>query len=336
MNYSDKEVAIAGIGAFYPEKKLTNADLMKIVDTNAEWIVSRTGICERRVVEPGQTSSDLGAEAAGRALRHSNLSPDQLTYIIMPTVTPDTYSPAGAAFVAKKMGAAYVPAMDMNVGCSGMIYAMEVASSMVTADPQALIMLVCSEVLTSRTNWHDRSTCVLFGDGASAFLVGHKNNKLIKPLAVVEDVILGADATMTDCLTIRGGASSRPYTLGEAVTDDFFIKMQGQEVYRQAVRKMEWVTAEILARNNMTVRDVDFFIPHQANKRIIEAVGKKLNFNDEQVVVNVDRFGNTSSASTVIALDEWFQAGRIKSGSRVLQVVFGAGFSWGAAMLKFV
>lgn len=335
MSYASTDAVIIGVGSYYPEKIVTNADLEKIVDTNDAWIVSRTGIRERRIAAPDEASSDMGARASERALAMAGINPEDLTHIIMPTVTPDTYSPAGACTLAAKIGAPSVPAWDINAGCSGLIFGIEVACGIIAMNPDAVILLVTAEKLSSRMNWKDRSTCILFGDGAGAFVMA-KNKRLPgKPVALIEDIILGGDGTMADLLGVRGGASSRPYAYGEPVGDDFFIQMRGQEVYKQAVRRMESATRDILARNNLDIKDIGTFIFHQANLRIMEAVAKKLDLDPDKMIVNVDRFGNTSAASTVIAMDEAMQAGLIKPGSRVVQVVFGAGFTWGASLLKF-
>lgn len=324
---------IRGMGMYVPERILTNEDLIKQVDTTDEWIVTRTGIRQRRIAAPGEATSDIALKASLLALEEANMAPEELTHIIVGTITPDYYCPGAACMLAHKLGLKGRTAMDINAACSGFLYALQTARAFVAFDPTAKVLVAPTDVLTSRTNWSDRSTCVLFGDGGGAVIVAAADEN--KPVATVEDIILGSDGAMPDLLSIKGGGSGRPLTMGEATQDDFFIQMNGREVYKFAVRAMSSVSQEIMVKHGLTMDDIDIFIPHQANLRIIEAVGKKLGAPSEKVFVNVDRYGNTSAASLVLALSEAWEQKFVKPGQRVLLTTFGAGFTWGAALMQF-
>ncbi len=323
---------ILGLGFHVPEKVLTNQDLEKLVDTNDEWITSRTGIRERRVVEPGARASDLALAASLKALAAAGVQPAELTHVICPTITPDSYTPSAACVLEHKLGLSGVMAMDLNAACSGFLYGLETARAILALHPEAVVLVAATEVLSSRVNWSDRSTCVLFGDGAGAAIVSGKPRP---GSGRIEDIVLRSDGAMGDFLTILGGGSARPYKLGEAVGEDFFVQMQGRDVFKHAVRAMESVSREILDRNGLSVEQVDACVPHQANERIIEHVGKKLGIPGEKIFVNVGRYGNTSAASVPIALTEAIEGGFVKQGDLVLLAAFGGGFTWGAALLRF-
>jgi 3-oxoacyl-[acyl-carrier-protein] synthase-3 len=323
---------IHGLGLHVPEKVYTNADLERMVDTNDEWITTRTGIRQRHIAAPGQTTSELGAAAARAALADAGLEPDDLTHILTATLSPDCYTPSTSCLIEDKLGVKGVMAMDVNAACSGFCYNLEVARSLVNLHPGACVLTCAAEVLSSRTNWQDRTTCVLFGDGAGAAVItgrpGHRAGEIV-------DVALGSDGALAELLTIKGGGSAAPYALGDVVGEDFFIQMQGREVFRHAVRAMSQVALDVLARNGLAARDVDLLVPHQANVRIMDAVAKKLDIPRQKIFVNVDRYGNTSAASVPIALAEARAAGRLTPGTRVLVVTFGGGFTWGAALIQF-
>ncbi len=332
-------LSIGGFGAYAPPTVVTNADLAKRVDTSDEWIVSRTGISERRVAEPGLAGSDLALEAAKAALARSGRAVEEITHIIYCGCTPDAVCPSAACSLGNKLGAPHVAGFDLNAACSSYVYGLTVARGIVLADPSACILLAAAEVLSHRCNWEDRSTCVLFGDGAGACLVCGKDVRPAAAHAVPDaeliDVRISGDASLGKLLEI-GGGSSHPYTLGQPVGEEYFIRMQGREVFKHAVRSMGAICREILEANNLSVRDIDVLVPHQANSRIIEAVGDRLEVPADKVFVNVQKYGNTSAASIPLALGEALDAGVIKPGMTVLLTTFGGGFTWGAALLRFL
>jgi 3-oxoacyl-[acyl-carrier-protein] synthase-3 len=324
------EAQICGLGFFVPDKVLTNDDLEKLVETSDEWITTRTGIKKRHIVE-GEACSDLALVAARNALRDAALTPRDLTHIVLATFTPDCYIPNAASVLQKKLGIKDIPCCDVNAACTGFIYALDLARGLCALHSKAKILVVASEVVTSRVNFNDRSTCVLFGDGAGAAIL----SSTTADGAVIEDIILKADGSLGELLTVKGGGSAYPLKFGQQTDENFFVQMQGRAVFKHAVRSMTNIAYEILEKNNLSVEDVDLLIPHQANNRIIEAVAKKLGISPEKVFVNVQNYGNTSAASVPIALAEAREKGRISPGDRVLLVAFGGGFTWGAALLKF-
>ncbi len=325
---------ILGLGFYVPEKVLTNYDLEKIVDTSNEWIVTRTGIKERRIVKEGQACSDLAYEASIKALRDANVKPEELTHIIVATFTPDYCTPTTACVLQDKLGAKNCQmAMDVAAGCSGFTYAIDVARGLINVYPDAKMLVVGSEVCTSRLNFQDRSTCVLFGDGAGAVVIGsdEKNKK-----ATIIDSLLRANGSLGYLLPVgKEGGSAKPYKVGSKVTADYFINMNGPELFKHAVRGMSDMALKILKKNGLTPDDLDLFIPHQANLRIIDAIAKRLSFPREKIYINVDRYGNTSAASVIIALSEAYSKGLINPGYKVLLVAFGAGLTWGSVLIEF-
>lgn len=325
-------VKIIGQGFYVPERVLTNADLEKMVDTSDQWIVERSGIRERRIAAPGQATSDLARRAAEKALASAGLTARDLTHILVATLTPDAYCPSAASKLQHLLGCRNIMAMDLNAACSGFLYGLQTGRALATLSPGSNVLLVAAEVLSSRTNYTDRSTCVLFGDGAGAVVL---SSDPAARGAVVEDVDLHCDGQFWDLLTVRGGGSARPYRLGEAVAEDFFIQMAGRETFKQATRAMENVSRDMLKRHGLGVAEVDLFISHQANLRIISHVGKKLGFREEQVYLNLERYGNTSAASVGIALAEARENGAIRDGHRVMLTTFGGGLTWGTALLQF-
>lgn len=328
----ENTVKIIGQGFYVPDKVLTNADLEKMVETTDQWIVERTGIRERHVAAAGQATSDLARRAAGKALESAGITAQDLTHIVVATLTPDAYCPSTASKLQNLLGCRPIMAMDVNAACSGFLYGLQTARALAALAPGSNVLLVAAEVLSTRTNWTDRATCVLFGDGAGAAVI---SSDPAASGAVVEDVDLHADGQYWDLLTVRGGGSGAPYALGETVGENFFIQMGGRETFKQATRAMEAVSRDMLAKHGLSVADVDVFISHQANLRIISYVGKKLGFTDEQVYVNVDRYGNTSAASVGIALAEARETGAIRDGHRVMLTTFGGGLTWGSALLRF-
>ncbi len=325
---------ILGIGHYVPEKVLTNADLEKIVETSDEWITSRTGIKERRVAAEGEAVSDMALVASRRALESAGMTADELTHIILCTLTPDFFCPPAACILEEKLGVRGKAAFDINAACSGFVNGIEIGRGFLSLHENAKVLVVAAESLTTRTNWEDRTTCVLFGDGAGAVILSNASGSEAEHDATIQDVELKSDGAYGHLLTVSGG-SAEPAKLGEIVDERHFIRMNGPEVFKVAVRSMLNVCKEVLERNQLTAEDVDFFIPHQANYRIIDAVARKIGLPPEKVVVTVDRYGNSSASSIIIALSEAVRDGRIKPGSRVLLGVFGGGFTWGSALLQF-
>lgn len=322
---------IRSFGVFVPENVVANDDLAKIVDTNDQWIVERTGICQRRKIDKGDNASDLGLRAARLALDEINLQPHDLTHVIAATCSPDYLTPSVACIIAGYLDAGPVMAFDLEAACAGFIYGLSVTRSILLAEPEAKILFVCVEALTRRLNWQDRSTCVLFGDGAVACVLTAQSQS---GLASLVDVICKSDGRQHKLITVGGGTRCQ-YATGDAVDECFFLSMQGRDTYKHAVRQMVNVCHEILERNNLTIGDIGLFVPHQANLRIIEAVGARLGIAAEKVFTNVAAYGNTSAASIPLALAEARAQNRIRSGDYVLVTAFGAGLTWGAALLRF-
>ncbi|MBF0480908.1 MAG: ketoacyl-ACP synthase III [Desulfovibrionaceae bacterium] len=324
---------IAGFGYYVPERVVTNAEMETLVETSDEWITTRTGIKERRFAAPGQATSDLALEAAKAALADAGINAGELTHIVLATLTPDCYCPNAAVIVSEKLGVSEKVCLDVNAACSGFLYALEVTRGLLALHPDAVVLTVAVEVLTSRTNFDDRTTCVLFGDGAGAVVM--RNQKNIAAKASIRDIALSSNGALWNLLTVKGGGSAFPLRRGEQAGDEFFIQMAGREVYKHAVRYMETICRDLLAKNNLTPDDINLFIPHQANLRIIEGLGKRLEISMDKVFVNVQKYGNTSAASIPIALTEAYQSGAIRPGHRVLLTSFGGGFTWGAVLLEF-
>lgn len=318
------------LGAYVPEEVISNHDLEALVDTSNEWIISRTGIESRRRLAPEQNASDLGYEASRDAITAAGLAPGQISHVIAATTTPDYMSPSVAAIIAGRLGTPHSMAFDFSAACSGFIYGLSIAGAFIAQDPGAKVLLVCTEALTRRINWHDRSTCVLFGDGAMACVLDAEPDRA---QATIVDVICRSDGTQKDLITVGGGSACR-YASGEPVGDDFFIVMKGQDTYKFAVRNMVAVCEELLVRNGLGIDDISLFVPHQANMRIIEAVGHRLKI--DRVFTNVARYGNTSAASIPLALWEAAADGSLKAGDLVMITGFGAGLTWGAALLRFL
>lgn len=327
------QAVIRGLGFHVPERILTNQELERMVDTSDEWITTRTGIKERRLVAPGEACSDLALKAGHRALADASMQPEELTHIFVPTVTADYVCPSTACLLAERLGLRGRMALDLNAACSGFVYSLQLARGQVALEPHAKILITATDVLSSRTNFQDRTTCVLFGDGSGAAVVTADDGA--PALARIVDVRVASDGGCADLLAIPGGGSRISYAQGHIVGEEYFIQMNGREVYKNAVRNMEAISLEVLERNNLSGEDIDLFLPHQANLRIIEALAKKLGAPMDKVFVNVDRYGNTSAASVPIALAEARETGRIKPGYKVLVSTFGAGFTWGSALLEF-
>ncbi len=325
---SVRNVGIIGIGSYTPPKVVTNSDLEKMVDTSDEWIVTRTGIKERRIAESDVATSDLSFEAAKMALASANLSPKDIDLIIVATVTPDMLFPATACILQDKLGAE-CPGFDLSAGCSGLIYALSVGAQFVANGTYNNVLVVGAEVLSKITDWQDRSTCVLFGDGASAIVLGPVERGGFRSF------VLGADGSGGKLLELPAGGSRLPASYETVSQRLHYIKMNGREVFKFAVKIMGEAALEAIEKAGLTPSDIDLFIPHQANIRIIESAAERLKLSMDRVFINLDRYGNTSSASVGIALHEALLSGRIREGNRVVMVGFGAGLTWGACVLEW-
>ncbi|MDN5292738.1 MAG: 3-oxoacyl-[acyl-carrier-protein] synthase [Eubacteriales bacterium] len=321
---------ITGTGSYLPEKVLSNFDLEKMVDTSDEWIRTRTGIRERRIAAEGEATSDLGAAAARRALEDAGVDPAEVELIICATVTPDMLFPATACLIQKKIGAGNAAAFDLSAGCSGFVYALAVGAGFINNGCYRKVLVVGAEVLSRITDWTDRSTCVLFGDGAGAVLLEPVPEGY--GLLAVE---LGANGSYADLIYLPGGGSLHPCREETVRQGMHYIKMSGQGLFKIAVKVMEEASLKAIEKAGLKLEDVDFLIPHQANIRIIEAAAKRLNLDMERVYVNIDRYGNISAATIPVALDEAWRQGRLREGDNVVLVGFGAGMTWAAGVLRW-
>jgi 3-oxoacyl-[acyl-carrier-protein] synthase-3 len=316
---------IVGVGKYLPARILTNADLETMVETTNDWIVDRTGIRERRLAGDDETTASLGSEAARMALETAGLRPDQIDLIICATCSPDGMFPASASLIQERLGAQNAAAFDINAACSGFLAALATATQFINSGVYERVLVVGAEVLSRIIDWTDRSTCVLFGDGAGAVVLEKGDSGGVGPF------VLKSDGTGAGLLYARGPASAPSLAQNEG----FCIVMDGREVFKFAVRAMEEVTRQAIGEAGLTAADVDFVVPHQANQRIISAVAKAMDVGPERMISNVERYGNTSSASIPIALCEAWEEGRFKPGDRIALVAFGGGLVWGASMLEW-
>jgi 3-oxoacyl-[acyl-carrier-protein] synthase-3 len=310
---------------------MTNDDWAALVDTTDEWITTRTGIKERRFAADDQSTLDLSEMAALRAMADAGLTADDIDEIVLATDTPEVYTPDTASLLQDRLGCRNVPTYDLGgSGCAGWIQAIDVARARIAFEPKN-ILVVGVELISRLISWEDRATCVLFGDGAGAVVMGPGEGK-----ATLIDVISGTDGSKADILTLQTGGTRHPFTVESAAAGDHQrLEMKGSEVFREAVRRMSSVTLELLERIDRSLSDVALLIPHQANKRIIDAVGHKLGIEEEKVFVNVDRYGNTGSATVPLGLWEAYEEGRIQPGDLVMLTAFGAGFHWASAAMQF-
>ena len=325
-----RSVGILATGSYTPERVLSNFDLEKIVDTSDEWIVSRTGIRERRISSAEQASSDLAFEAAKRALEKANISAEQLDMIIVATVTPDMMFPSTACILQEKLGAKRAAALDVSAACTGFLYGITTATQFITTGMYKYVLVVGVETLSKITNYKDRNTCVLFGDGAGAALIGEVNEGF-----GFQSFELGADGSGGPLLCQPAGGSRIPASSESVENDLHYLAMAGGEVFKFAVRVMNSATEAVLTKAGITKEEIDLLVPHQANKRIIDAAVQRFGLSEEKVAINLDRYGNMSSASIPVALDEAVQAGRVKEGDHIVLVGFGGGLTWGASLLKW-
>ena len=320
---------VLGLGCYLPAKKLTNKDLEKMVDTSDEWIMTRTGIKERRIAPKEFAASDMGAEAARAAIKDAGLGPEDIDLIIVATVTGDMAFPSTACIIQDKIGAINSAAFDINAACSGFVFGMVTAKQFVDSGLYKNVLVIGTEKMTSLVDWTDRSTCVLFGDGAGACIVGKSKDKRIV------SYFIGCDGTGGNLLRLPAGGSRIPTTEESVKNKLHFLKMEGNEVFKLAVKVMADAANKAITKAGLLCSEIDLLIPHQANIRILMAVAKKIGLPEEKIFLNIEKYGNMSSASTAVALVEASKEGRIKKGDNVALVAFGAGLTYGAVVIKW-
>lgn len=326
----NKYVKIIGTGSAAPDTVLTNADLEKMVDTNNEWIVERTGIRERHIAPPEKVGSDYARDAAAKALDMAGITADQIDLILVATVCPDAPLPSTSCILQDKLGAKNAAVMDLVAACSGFIYGLSVARSMILIGQVKTALVVGVEILSRHTNWNDRGTCVLFGDGAGAAILTASD----EPGGLI-NTYMKSDGSLAHLLQIPIGGMRQPLNASNIDNPDRYIKMEGPEVFKSAVKAMGEAATKILEICHVDSKDISLMIPHQANIRIIEATAKRIKLPMDRVYVNIYKYGNTSAASIPIALDEAVREGRIKKGDKIVLVAFGAGFTWGSALIEW-
>ncbi len=328
-----KRIGIVGTGSYVPEKVLTNFDLEKILDTSDEWIYTRTGIRERRVAAPDQAASDLAKVASERALESAGMKPEEIELIIMATITPDTHCPAGANWLEGKLGAVNAVSMDITAACTGFIFALSVAEQYLKNGTFKNALVVASEVMTRTVDWTDRTSCILWGDGAGAVVL----KEVEEEDRGILSIHIHTDGANGDSLLLPGGGSKTTPISHESVDKKLhYLKMiEANHSFKIAVKKFADACEEALNYNGITIDQVDLIIPHQANLRIIQGMAKRLGISMDKVYVNIERYGNMSSATVPVALDEAVRSGRIKRGDLVLLTAFGGGLTWGSALIRW-
>ncbi|MES2996876.1 MAG: beta-ketoacyl-ACP synthase III [Verrucomicrobiota bacterium] len=324
-------VCIAGTGSYLPEKILTNADLSAMVDTDDEWIVTRTGIKQRHIAADDEFTSHMATKAAQRALEAAGLTGAEVELIIVATITPDTLTPATACYVQKNLGASNAVAFDISAACSGFLYALKIAKRLIGAGVFENALIIGAEKLSAFVNWQDRTTCVLFGDGAGAAVL----RKSCEGEGMILATEMGTDGNQTHLLNIPGGGSACPITPDNAASNLATLAMLGKEVFKHAVTRMKEAAEKVIERSGLKAEDIACVIPHQANLRIIDAIADRLSVPNEKVFVNLHKYGNTSAAAVAIALDEAARSGAFKRGDNIVLVVFGAGLTWAAAAIRW-
>ena len=329
-NFQGRTCSISGVGSYVPDKILTNAELEQLVHTSDEWITTRTGIKERRLAAKNEFTSDMAAQAALRAMQRAGVTAEQIDLIIVATITPDMPFPSTACLVQRKIGAHRAAGFDLEAACSGFIYGLEIAQQFIMSRTYDTVLVIGAEKLSSIVDWKDRNTCVLFGDGAGAAILQNRPNAHGLLTAV-----MGADGRKSDLLFMAGGGSRCPATTESVAAGMHYLRMEGKETFKNAVQAMQTAAEEALRRCEIDITRIKCIIPHQANRRIIDAVIERLGAKPEQLFVNLHKYGNTSAASVAIALDEAVTSGRIQRGDLILMVVFGAGLTWGAAVIEW-
>ncbi|HEY1717738.1 MAG TPA: beta-ketoacyl-ACP synthase III [Verrucomicrobiae bacterium] len=329
-NFQGRTCSITGVGSYVPEKILTNADLEKMVETSDEWITSRTGIKERRIAAKDEFTSDMAAKAAQRAMKMAGVTAEQIDLVIVATISPDMPFPSTACLVQQKIGAKRSAAFDLEAACSGFIYGLEVGQQFILSRTYETVLVVGAEKLSAITDWTNRNTCVLFGDGAGAAILQHRENS-----HGLLTTVMGADGSKADLLSMPGGGSACPASQQTVADRLHFLRMDGKETFKNAVQAMVSASNEAMRRCDIDITKIKCVIPHQANQRIVDAVGERLKAAPEQIFVNLHKYGNTSAASVAIALDEAVAAGKVSRGDLILLIVFGAGLTWGAAVIEW-
>ncbi|MDQ6631434.1 MAG: ketoacyl-ACP synthase III [Verrucomicrobiota bacterium] len=329
-NFQGRTCSIVSVGSYVPARILTNADLAKTVETSNEWILTRTGIEQRRIAAEDEFTSDLAARAALRAMEKGGITPAQIDLIITATVTPDMPFPSTACLVQQKIGAHRAAAFDIEAACSGFIFGLEIGQQFIMTRTYETVLVIGAEKLSSIVDWTDRNTCVLFGDGAGAAILQHR------PQAHgLLTACMGSDGQKAELLSVPAGGSRCPATAESVSKRLHFLRMDGKETFKNAINAMYMAAQEALRRCELEITQIKCVIPHQANRRIIDAVGERLGVKPEQFFVNVEKYGNTSAASVAIALDEAVEGGHVHRGDLILLIVFGAGLTWGAAVIEW-
>jgi len=323
---------IAGTGSFIPEKQLTNADLTKMVETNDEWITTRTGIKVRHIASENQSTALLATEAAKRAIESAKISPEDVQMIINATITPEMVFPSTACFVQDMLGAKNAWAFDISAACSGFVFGLSIAQNFVTNGKYNNVLVIGAETLSKITDYKDRKSCILFGDGAGAAIIQKSNGK--GPRGIFYSTS-GSDGGGWTSLNCPAYGSRNPVSRPLSDPNSVYMKINGKEVYQLAVRKIIETVDDCMKNCGITIKDIDLFIPHQMNARIIESVAKRLELANDRVFINIEKYGNTSAASIPIAMDECVRQNRIKKGDIVLLVAFGGGLTWGANVIEF-
>lgn len=331
MTQSLRIARINGMGSYLPEKILSNEDLMKIVDTTDEWIYSRTGMKERRIAGSREQTSTMGAAAGRAALEDAGINPDQLDMIIVATMTPDYLCPSTAALVQHALGATKAAALDIQAACTGFLYGLSLAKAYIESGSYHHVLVIASEKMTPFVDYSDRATCVLFGDGAAAAVVSGNG-----PGLKIGQISLGADGSLGELLKIPAGGSARPATSQTLDSKEHYIKMEGRDVFKHAVRRMTGAVKECLQKAELTEKELSWLVPHQANIRIMDAMAKQIDLEDRQVYKTVHKYGNTSASSIAIATCELIHTHHVNEGENLLLVAFGGGLTWGAGILTKV
>lgn len=329
MSTTKRRAVIIGTGHYVPERVLTNADLEKIVDTTDEWIVTRSGIRERHIARDDQATSDLAAESARRAMADAKVAPEDIDLIIVATITPDMPFPNTACMVQNLIGAKNATCIGLEAACTGFVYGLDVAAQYLLTDRFKTALVIGAEKMSAITDWKDRTTCVLFGDGAGAVVVQAKDTG-----AGILSTVTGSDGSLAGLLNLPAGGSRTPASLQTLEARQHYIRMDGKDVFKHAVRAMGDAARRALEKSGLTMDDIACVVPHQANMRIVDAIRSRLDVGPEKFFVNLDKYGNMSSASIPVALDEAIKLGRIRKGDNVIFVAFGGGLTWGAMVVK--
>lgn len=325
---------IAGTGSYVPERVLTNAELEQMVDTTDEWIVSRTGIRERRIAGPDEKTSDLATKAALRAMEAAGVTAEEIDLIIVGTISPDTFFPSTACHVQRNLGAVRAVAFDVSAACAGFLYAMQIARHFINSGNRKTALIIGADKLSGMVNWEDRNTCVLFGDGAGAAVLTARDPEAADDGGVLSSV-MASDGRLTDILSVPGGGSAIPITPENAGQRLNTIHMQGKEVFKAAVKYTLEACEQAIERAGLRPEDIAMIVPHQANVRIVDAIRERLGLPPERAFLNLHKYGNTSGAAVAIALDEAVRTGVVKKGDHILMVAFGAGFAWSASVIRW-